>query len=505
MKQLLICLSMILNITVTHGQKQGNIWFFGNYAGIDFNTGSPTALINGQINALEGTSVISDSSGSLLLYSDGMTVWNKNHHIILNGTHLLGNTTSTQSSIFVPAPNNSMLNGINSSGNTSLQETSTVDPGLRNSNRYYYLFTVSSGFAGGNISDGLRYSKIDICLNNSKGGIIPTEKNIKLADTVAEKIAVTRHANDIDYWILTHKFYSNEFWALRLTSSGIVDTVITAIGSPHTGDIAGSQGQLKFSWDGKKIAIAASNGLDLLEIFDFDKTTGIVSNFQALSRMHNGSVYGVEFSQDGSKLYAVSSSFNPFGMDVSQYDLNAGSIAAINASLNSIYNDTKSVTGRGLQIGMDGKIYMVSLSNPFTLAIINNPNQYGVDCSFKDQSISLSGKHGNYTLPSFIAGFEYSNELTFCDLAANIEHTSSKYLTIYPNPFSSHTNLQTNILLKNATLSIDNCFGQTVKLIKNISGNNVIFHRDNLTKGFYVIRLTQDHQVIGQIKIMIID
>lgn len=286
MKKLLLFSTAVFALTVVHGQKQVNIWYFGDSAGVDFNSGSPSALLNGQLTYPsgqghnEGTSAISDSSGSILFYSDGMTIWNKNHQIMQNGTGLLGNFSSTQSSIAVPDP--------------------------ANPNRFYYLFTISSGFCcGGNISDGLRYSKVDMCLDSSRGDVIPTEKNIKLVDTVAEKIAVTRHSNGIDYWILTHKFYSTEFWALHLASSGIIDTVVTAIGSSHTGSIAGSQGQLKFSPDGQKIAIGADNSLSLLELFDFDKATGIVSNYQPLNRINNGYVYGVEFSPDGSKVIFV--------------------------------------------------------------------------------------------------------------------------------------------------------------------------------------------------------
>jgi hypothetical protein len=64
--------------------------------------------------------------------------------------------------------------------------------------------------------------------------------------------------------------------------------------------------------------------------------------------------------------------------------------------------------------------------------------------------------------------------------------------TIYPNPFSTQTTLQTDNILHNATLTVVNCFGQTVKQIKNISGQTVTLHRDNLSSGLYFLRITQD-------------
>ena len=65
--------------TVNNSGKEGNIWYFGEYAGLDFNSGSPVALTNGQLNTNEGCATISDNNGNLLFYTDGMTVYNKSH------------------------------------------------------------------------------------------------------------------------------------------------------------------------------------------------------------------------------------------------------------------------------------------------------------------------------------------------------------------------------------------------------------------------------------------
>eukprot|EP01035_Chromulina_nebulosa_P055523 gene55523-76076_t len=82
-------------------QKENNIWYFGNNCGLDFSTTPPTALTNGKINTNEGCSSVSDAQGNLLFYTDGLTVWNKNHAVMDNGTGLKGNSSSTQSSVVV--------------------------------------------------------------------------------------------------------------------------------------------------------------------------------------------------------------------------------------------------------------------------------------------------------------------------------------------------------------------------------------------------------------------
>src|SRR5271170_4015579 len=87
-------------------QKQGNIWYFSDSAGIDFSTGNAVALTDGNIDSSpgidEGTSTISDSAGHLLFYADAIKVWNRNHQVMPNGSGLLGGVSSTQGAFIVP-------------------------------------------------------------------------------------------------------------------------------------------------------------------------------------------------------------------------------------------------------------------------------------------------------------------------------------------------------------------------------------------------------------------
>ena len=78
-------------------------------------------------------------------------------------------------------------------------------------------------------------------------------------------------------------------------------------------------------------------------------------------------------------------------------------------------------------------------------------------------------------------------------------------INISPNPFSMQTTLQTSNLLKNATLTVYNSFGQQVKEIKNISGQTVILSRENLASGLYFVMLTEESKTITIDKLVIID
>src|SRR5690606_3018579 len=112
------------------------------------------------------------------------------------------------------------------------------------------------------------------------------------------------------------------------------------------------------------IAINSYLNPSTFELFDFDNTTGIVSNSLSLGSF---SFYpcGVEFSPDGSKLYGTSS--NDYYLH--QWDLCAGSDMAI---VNSHTLLPSPYLGH-MNLGPDGKIY-IAVNGASSLGVINNPN-----------------------------------------------------------------------------------------------------------------------------------
>src|SRR4051812_7252503 len=81
-------------------QKQGNIWYFAEYSGLDFTTGTAVPITGGQIHSpgsnSEGCSSICDDNGTLLFYASPTTIWDRTHTIMPNGNGLLGGISSTQ-------------------------------------------------------------------------------------------------------------------------------------------------------------------------------------------------------------------------------------------------------------------------------------------------------------------------------------------------------------------------------------------------------------------------
>lgn len=477
MKKLILLLAIVLTMRDVNGQKQGNIWYFGNQAGLDFNNGVLSALTNGQTylqnGYLEGTSVISDSSGDLLFYTNGEKIWNRNHSVMQNGDSIYGSYSSTQSSLIIPLPGSDQL---------------------------FYLFTLDD--FNHNMQWGFRYSVIDICLSAGMGGVIPTMKNILLLDTAGEKLTAVRHSNGIDYWVIVHKYFSNSFYSYLFTASGIATPVITKIGSIHTVlptlSMAGAIGNMKASPNGTRLALVADNGAHLREVFDFNNSTGVVSNYMDLHTVSDSTsgAYGVSFSPDNSKLYITSN------IKTIQYDLSAGGgnpIAVRNSK--TIINPSASSNNYSLQLGPDGKIYVTEYGAAF-LSVIDNPNVAGVGCNYISSAISLLGKNCSFGLPNFIDSYDYSNKKINCTEGLQDE-IYNKQVTIFPNPFSGQTTLKSTKPLHNASLIVEDCLGRRVKTINHISGQIVIFYRDNLTSGLYFVRLIDDNKVIGVNKLTI--
>lgn len=113
----------------------------------------------------------------------------------------------------------------------------------------------------------------------------------------------------------------------------------------------------------------------------------------------------------------------------------------------------------------------------------------------------------------YIAGTDLTNlidewrieKYDFCGISSTPDIESGFGISIYPNPFSSATTLQSENLLRDATLTVYNASGQKIKQIENISGHTVVFSRENLPGGLYLFQLTQDNQLITTNKLIIND
>ena len=110
-----------------------------------------------------------------------------------------------------------------------------------------------------------------------------------------------------------------------------------------------------------------------------------------------------------------------------------------------------------------------------------------------------------YVQPPSLCNFYQVFIPTDTCLASINNFFTKKEIKISPNPFSTQTTLHSSNLLKNATLTLYNCFGQEVKQLKNISGQTVTLFRDNLPSGIYFYKLSDSKEFFSTGKIIISD
>ena len=337
-------------------QKEHNIWYFGRNAGLDFNTTPPTSLSDGKIVTQEGTAVQCDKeTGALLFYTDGVTVWTKNHQVMTNGTDLNGGESSTQSALIVPNPANKFQ---------------------------YYIFTAPQQLS----PSDLCYSIVS--METSPGEVI--SKNTLVFSGVSEQLTGTIDESNKGFWILTHSITENIFYSFHLTESGLdINPVISAYAADPTDN---SLGYLRISPDTKKVALATYID-SALTLFDFDNATGIVTNPGFLER-GGGTHYGVAFSRDNSKLYALAARLEVNGTtlenDATLYQYNL-SLQDINAIRNSKTQITTGHSDGAIALAPDDKIYLNNFISR-TLSVIDNPNVAGAGCGFHFKTVNLDGK-----------------------------------------------------------------------------------------------------------------
>jgi len=382
MKKLLF-LFYILSILNANAQKEANNWFFGENAGLSFETGSPVPVMGGQLSTEEGCATISNSAGDLLFYTNGVFVYNKNNERMPNGFGLHGDQSSTQSGIIVPKPGSPNI---------------------------FYVFTVMDH---NGTTAGLQYSTVDMTLEGGLGNVI--EKNIPILSSTAEKVTAVKSSSDSSILLITFK--SPSFYVYRITTAGVNTTPISVSNGGIS--VSGGRGYLKASPDATKIAIAHQGGGGNFVVYDFNSATGAISNSLVLPLdFPEDKPYGVEFSADSKMLYVVATndnggSSNPSDQLASLYQFNVSLATSAEIIGSKVVIDQRNQFRGALQLGPDLKIYRAQsltydTGSPF-LGVINNPEIAGVGCNYVHDAINLGGPLSRQGLPPFIQSFFASN------------------------------------------------------------------------------------------------
>lgn len=378
--------------------QQADNWIFGRKANINFNQDPPFVVpTQADFDIAYGVSSISDQNGNLLLFTNGMQVWNQAYFTMENGSGLNGSAGSSQSSIIIPHPGN---------GNQ------------------YFIFTIDMYIPPPiNYGDGVNYSVVDFS-QNGYGSV--TSKNNLLFTENSNKVCAIKHENGTDYWVVFHGFGPNKgqsFYSYLVDTSGVVMTpVISNVGSTHTGDYNtnNQRGYMKASSNGEKIGLVLPDD-GIIELLDFDKSTGQITNPVSSAEGAFYYPFGLEFSPNNNQLYITTSPKESETSYLYQFDLNNSSPFDNSTIINSFYFSTISSSPadslmQALQLGGDGKIYVGkttrgNLVGKPTLGVIYNPDRPGLACNYNEidqtpnNGMSLNGGFGLSGLPNFITDY----------------------------------------------------------------------------------------------------
>lgn len=431
-----IILYLLLITSTLQAQLETAHWFFYN-AGIDFTTGTPHNNFDGvQIGSYDGSS-ISDENGNLLFYTDGGKVINRNHQVMPNGANLGTGFQgdASQSAIIVPFPEDTNRFFIFTTDHTYCTLTFSNGEEVLNCNEEYLVDPAQ-------VNNGLKYFVVNMHLDNGLGDI---ENEAQLMPLTSEKLTAIRHSNNQDYWVVTHhinKFYAYLVTPLGVNTNPVISTIGTYIDPELYNRIGGAAGHLKFSPDGSKLAVAHRTNLLSSEIpegltlhqqynypknaggytalYDFNASTGLVSNEIILSDEDLVVPYGLEFSPNSKFLYVeydlYESVWSWDSAKLVQYNLMSEDIVASAIILYDNFQESGSMTYGSamgaLQLALDGKIYYAQYhpDGNSSLSVIQYPNKPGLNAMFQPYVYQLTDtNHSNHRhtmhLPQFIPSF----------------------------------------------------------------------------------------------------
>jgi hypothetical protein len=272
-------------------------------------------------------------------------------------------------------------------------------------------------------------------------------------------------------------------------------------------------GKLIFSNDGTKMLAVAPDGI--INLFDFDRCTGLLSNYRDIGEHINSPLYSYEsaaFSPNGNVIY-VSTNYNTT-KNIYQWNLLDTNIQSSKTLINH-YPDTGLVqwnTYGWHNLAPDGKIYVPVTANyqgpnqnnvtTQYLDAIDYPDSVGLACHYRRQAFYLGGHFAGSYLPN-MAYFGLGPVTgSICDsLSIGINENERKNgLEVYPNPSNGYFYFK----LKDATdkvvsISLKNVMGREIYSAKN---NSSSIDATTFPPGIYIAKVFTQKKKLFTVKVV---
>ena len=423
------------------GQIKGDyIWLLGQDNSIssadlgyrfDFNTipFAPEAYNVGHAFDSNNASIC-DEDGNLLFWSNGCAVINASSEVMPNGDSINHNFWFEL-----------LWGGECSFGYPGTQDIMILpDPG--NVDGHYLLHKLNVFYQNEKDSIGFQYSYIDMSLDNGRGDV--TKKNISLHDRenfMYSYLTAINHSNGVDWWVIQPFVEDSSFFVLKIDETGIHRQPDQNTHQYFNKYRSSASGTAKFSPDGTKYAIY--NYYDNLHVYDFDRTTGLLSNHQEIvieeSPDSSLIIFGsVEWSPNSRFIYTTAT-YTLHQIDTWEADINTNGVRLIGEYDGTL--DPFPTIFYLMAQGPDCKIYMCPTSSTTAYHVINRPDELGLACDFVQNGLDLPRTSTVACFPNF-PRFRVDEEEK-CDpsivtlLGEPVWYR--RELSVYPNPSSGRS------------------------------------------------------------------
>lgn len=491
MKKYFYIVFAILHYSVS-AQKYDSKWLLGYWAdgsGIPYginelsfsNSTVQLSWKNHKINFATTNTALFDSSGEVLFYTNGVSIWNGDNDTMINGKGL--------------SPSN-YTNSMADHGLNIAQGVIAV-PSPRKKGEYYLFHeTLKWTDSYGERPLEVYYSTIDINLANDLGAVT-SKNNMIIVDTLdAGQITACKHANGRDWWILVPLLSGEGYYRLFLSPSGVQNLGIQITGDYHP---TACSSQAVFSPDGTKYARYDqgdwTDTLGFLNVFDFDRCTGLLSNKRIDTIPHLSNFWGAAgiAISPNSKVVYVNDTYHMY-----QYDMTATDLAA-SKYLIGTYDGYQSPFGSTFyqgQLAPDGKIYWSCTYGEDVLHVIDYPDSLGAACSFRQHGIQLLSynafglpNHPNYYLGALVG--------SGCDTITTTQLiTNNLQVHVYPNPTYHYLSIEVPNLQEEVTFCVENIFGQMIHK-QIINTKNINIDVSNFASGVYIYKMSNANSYIS--------
>ena len=505
-KIVLSILFLLANLTALTQNKMGNVWITGGRLtlGAEFNGASrpDIQIIFDSLGAgfpyyfaSAGSNICDSAFGRLLLFSNGMKIWDSTGAIMQNGDNLMPNNAYTHNNPALLGQTQGSLILPSSQANKFYVFIPTVSDST-----YNKFWTGASGLPKAPF-DMLNVNVVDMNANGGLGSV--TTKNKKLLsdkEIIKPGMQACRHANGRDWWLVKQGgYFKNELIKYLVTADSIYGPFTQTFPEPAF-EYFDLTGQLAFSKDGKKFASVISKNRQLF-MADFDRCSGMFSNpmvkyipidsstiANPLPQYLMDSIsYGVCFSPNGNYLY-LTKRWNIYQYE---YNLTDSSQAwvRIQHGPDTTYNAFE-YYGH-LYRGPDERIYIGKGGGSFKqMSVIDYPNNKGLACGFCRKCFRLDTSAffavtAPPNMPDYNLGADMSKPCWPLS-TEEITHKENNDLLVYPNPSSGKIKIESTK------------YAASLKQLYNSVGQLILQTRENeidasgLSQGVYYLKCSNN-------------